>query len=83
MRLRRRRDVVCQQLVEMVTDYLAGDLDPTDRTAVERHLAQCEHCTGYVQQVRALLDLTADLRRADEVPDSMVDALTARYRKRH
>lgn len=82
-RRRPHRDVVCQQLVEMVTDYLEGDLDPVDRAAVEAHLAQCGHCTGYVQQVRRMLALTA--RRRDEpvdVPDELVRALTARYRSR-
>lgn len=82
MRLRRSRDVVCQQLVELVTDYLAGDLDDVKRDAVERHLAQCDHCRGYVQQVRAMLALTAGLGHADEVPEALVDALTARYRRR-
>jgi anti-sigma factor RsiW len=59
-RLRRRsRQIVCQQLVELVSDYLEGDLDATDRAAVEEHLSACGHCTGYVQQVRRMLDLTA------------------------
>ncbi len=82
MRLRRRRHVVCQQLVEMVTDYVEGDLDPLERAAVEEHLARCGHCTGYVQQVRAMLALTAGLSHADEVPDAIVDGLTALYRGR-
>ena len=82
MRLRRRRDVVCQQLVEMVTDYLEGDLDPVERAAVERHLANCGHCAGYVQQVRTMLALTAGLSRTDDVPDALVESLTALYRNR-
>ena len=82
MRLRRRRHVVCQQLVEMVTDYLEGDLDPVERAAVEQHLASCGHCTGYVQQVRAMLVLTAGLSHTDQVPDAFVEGLTALYRKR-
>ncbi len=60
---RQRRLVVCQQLVELVTDYLEGDLAPADRAAVEAHLAQCGHCHGYVEQVRRMLALTA---RTDE-----------------
>ena len=82
MRSYRRRQVVCRQLVEMVTDYLEGDLDPVERTAIEQHLSRCGHCAGYVQQVRAMLVLTADLGRADEVPDALLDTLTARYRAR-
>ena len=81
-RIRRRRTVVCQQLVEMVTDYLEGDLDPVERAAVEAHLEQCGHCTGYVQQVRRMLELTAGVHDASHtLPGELLDALTARYRE--
>ncbi len=78
---RRRREVVCQQLVELVTDYLQGDLKPADRAAVERHLAVCGHCAGYVEQVRRMLELTA-APAPEPVPDAFLDELTARFRAR-
>ena len=78
---RQRRVVVCQQLVELVTDYLEGDLAPADRAAVEAHPAQCGHCTGYVEQVRRMLELTRALPSRDQLPDELLDALTARYRR--
>jgi anti-sigma factor RsiW len=77
---RRRQAVVCQQLVELVTDYLEGDLAPADRAAVEAHLAQCGHCTGYVEQVRRMLELTAALPSPEHMPDELLDSLTPRYR---
>ncbi len=80
----RHRSVVCQQLVEMVTDYLEGDLNPIERSAVEAHLAQCEHCTGYIQQVRRMLELTAGtLEEHADLPPDLLSALTSRYRQRH
>lgn len=80
---RRRRAVVCQQLVEMVTDYLEGDLDPAGRDAVQAHLRGCPDCAGYVQQVRRMLELTAGLARIGDVPTELVESLSARYRERH
>jgi anti-sigma factor RsiW len=81
-RLRRRsRQIVCQQLVELVTDYLENDLDADDRAAVEEHLAACGHCTRYVRQVRRMLDLTAG-HEPDPVPEAMLEDLTARFRQR-
>ncbi len=80
-RLRRHRSVVCQQLVEMVTDYLEGDLNPADRAAVEQHLALCGDCTGYVEQVRRMLELTA-APEPEPVPDAMLDLLTREFRRR-
>ena len=52
---------MCRQLVELVTDYLEGALEPGMRSRVAKHLVVCEHCEGYVAQVRRLLDLTAEL----------------------
>ena len=81
-RLRRRsRQVVCQQLVELVTDYLEGDLDETDRAAVEQHLSACGHCTAYVRQVRRLLELTAG-PEPEPVPEALVAELVQRFRLR-
>jgi anti-sigma factor RsiW len=81
-RLRRRTpQIVCQQLVELVTDYLEGDLDAADRAAVEQHLAECGHCTAYVRQVTRLLELTAG--SAEPVPAALLEDLTARFRRRH
>lgn len=54
------RDVSCRRLVELVTDYLEGALRPSDRAAVEAHLAHCDPCDGYVAQVRRMLELTRD-----------------------
>jgi hypothetical protein len=45
MRLLRRRDLVCQQAVELVTDYLEGTLSRSARR-FEAHLAGCPHCTS-------------------------------------
>lgn len=79
---RRRRNVVCRQLVEMVTDYLEGDLDPVERAAVDAHLAQCGHCHGYVEQVRRMLALTGRTDEPAEIPADLLDTLTERYRQR-
>ncbi len=55
------QQVVCRQLVELVTDYLQGALDMGLRDRVEEHLAACRDCNGYVAQVRRMLDVTAAL----------------------
>jgi anti-sigma factor RsiW len=76
---RRTRELVCQQLVEKVSAYLDGDLSLADRTAVERHLAACDDCSGYVDQVRRLLALTAG-GDGGSLPAEVVDDLTRRFR---
>ena len=45
----------CQQVVELVTDYLEGALDSTTRTELEAHLELCPACAEYVRQMQATL----------------------------
>jgi len=46
----------CQEVVEIVTDYLEGQLDEATRTEVEAHLALCPDCNVYLEQMRATID---------------------------
>ena len=48
-------DLACQELVELVTDYLEGSLGWRTRRRVEKHLAACDGCARYVEQMRATL----------------------------
>jgi anti-sigma factor RsiW len=47
--------VQCQQVVELVTDYLEGALDPDMTAEVEAHLQLCDGCDIYVEQMRATI----------------------------
>lgn len=63
--LRRPEDLVCQQVVELVTDYLEGALSRTDRRRFEAHLRHCPNCTAYLAQMRATIAATGTLRTED------------------
>jgi anti-sigma factor RsiW len=81
MRLRlRRRDLVCQQAVELVTDYLEGTLARADRRRYEAHLSGCPHCTEYLAQMRKTIELTGTLT-ADDLTPQMQDDFIALYRQ--
>jgi anti-sigma factor RsiW len=49
--------LTCQELVELVTDYLEGSLGWRDRRRVAKHLSGCDGCTRYVEQMRETLML--------------------------
>src|ERR1700683_3636246 len=77
MRLRLlRREVLCQQAVELVTDYLEGALPRRARRRFEAHLTGCPHCTEYLAQMRETIRLTGRLTPEDLSPrqrDEFVD----------
>ena len=58
---RGRPDYRCQQLVEVVTDYLEGSLSTRDRARFDRHLRHCDGCEGYLAQIRRTIELTGRL----------------------
>jgi hypothetical protein len=52
----------CQELVELVTDYFEGALSRRDRKRFDAHIAGCEHCTLYIEQLRQTIALIGTLR---------------------
>ena len=77
---RRSRDLACQEVVEIVTDYLEGALSPAERRRFERHLAGCEHCTEYLAQIRETIRLAGRVTTEDLTPEMRTD-LTDLYRR--
>jgi anti-sigma factor RsiW len=76
MRVLLRRDLVCQQAVELVTDYLEGTLSRRARRRFEAHLAGCPNCTEYLAQMRETIRLTGRLEPEDltgQQRDEIVD----------
>jgi anti-sigma factor RsiW len=80
MKLAFRNDLVCQQAVELMTDYLEGALRWSARRRLERHLAGCPHCTEYLAQIRETIRLAGRVTPEDLTPQ-MRDDLTDLYRR--
>jgi anti-sigma factor RsiW len=78
--LRRQPELVCQEIVELVSDYIDGGLSRSQRRRFEAHLAECEHCTEYLAQMRETIRLTGRLRVGDLTPQ-MRDEFAELYRR--
>ena len=48
-------DLTCQELVELVTDYLDEALTMRDRERFEAHLLDCDECPIYLEQIRGTI----------------------------
>ena len=73
----RAENVPCSQLVELVTDYLEGELDPGLREIIDEHLETCDGCVNYLDQVRTTIALTGRLREEDVPPVMEAELLRA------
>lgn len=67
----------CQELVELVTDYLEGALGAADRARFERHLSGCDGCTAYVEQFRATIRVVGAVTVDDLTPEAEAELLQA------
>jgi anti-sigma factor RsiW len=76
----RPRELPCQEVVEMVTDYLEGALSAADRRRFEAHLVGCPHCTEYLAQMRETIRLAGRLTPEDLTPQMRTD-FTDLYRR--
>ena len=70
-------EMACQELVELVTAYFDGSLSWRDRRRFRAHLAGCDHCTAYVEQMRLLIEATGRLTEEDIDPAAREELLEA------
>jgi anti-sigma factor RsiW len=55
-------DLACQEFVEVVTDYFEGAMDRRSRRRFEAHVAECDGCGAYLDQLRATVAVAGSLR---------------------
>ncbi|HEY4433431.1 MAG TPA: zf-HC2 domain-containing protein [Candidatus Cybelea sp.] len=76
----RRRDLVCQEAIELLTEYLDGSLSRRQRRRLEAHLAACPNCSAYLEQMQITIRLTGAID-ADALSPDAVDELTELYQR--
>jgi len=69
----------CQELVELVTDYLEDAMPPDERRAFEEHLGICPGCVNYVEQMRKTV-ATVGVLREDSIPPEARESLLSAFR---
>jgi anti-sigma factor RsiW len=60
----------CQELVELVTDYLEGALAPADAERFEAHVATCDGCGVYLEQLRQVIRASGRLAPDTLAPEA-------------
>jgi anti-sigma factor RsiW len=72
----------CVEVVELVTGYLDGALDDTTAARVREHLALCDGCAEYVEQMRATAGVVA-VAVEDELDAGVRERLLSAFRDFH
>jgi len=74
------RDLVCQEAVALVTDYLDGSLNRRQRRRLETHLKDCPNCGRYLEQIRMTIRLIGHVE-PEELDLQARDELIRLYRR--
>ncbi len=75
----RLHKLTCQELVELVTEYLEGTLPPEERLRFDEHLAACRHCRVYLNQMRRTIGTLGRLTE-DSIAPAARERLLATFR---
>jgi len=69
------RALTCKELVELVTEYLEGVLSFEDKERFEAHLATCNGCTVYLEQMRKTIQAVGNLEENSLSPQAKENLL--------
>jgi len=70
----------CDDIVELVTEFLEGDLSPHAELSFASHLRGCPGCVRYVDQVRQTVVMLRELPEPDRLAASERARLLAEFR---
>ena len=71
-------ELTCQELVELVTDYLEGALSVRERERFDAHLLDCDECPIYLEQIRVTIRTVGTLTE-QRMSQSAKDDLLRRF----
>jgi anti-sigma factor RsiW len=70
-------EMACNELVQVVTEYLEGTLAEEDRERFEAHLEECPYCVDYVEQFRETIAASGELTLESIAPKRRGELLEA------
>jgi predicted anti-sigma-YlaC factor YlaD len=70
-------ELTCKEIVELVTAYLENALSSEDRQRFDGHLAGCEFCTMYLEQMRQTIAAVGKLPEESVSPEALSELQNA------
>jgi predicted anti-sigma-YlaC factor YlaD len=70
--------LTCQQITELITDFLEGRLSWRDRVKFQLHLGLCRNCRAYLRQMKLTLETLGRLPPLPP-PDQVREELLRRF----
>ena len=82
------RLLTCQEVLDFLSDYVAGRLSAGELARLNEHLAVCPPCVDYLANFKATLAACQNLRAAEfeklpAMPEELVQAILAARNTQH
>ena len=71
--------IACMSGVELLMEYLEGELAPDLRAAIDAHIAACPRCVSFIESYRETPRILRDAT-ASEMPAELQESLLAALR---
>ncbi len=71
--------LTCHEVIELLSNYIEGVLSADDHRRVDDHLALCDGCATYLDQMREAIRLTGMVTE-EQVPEDEKAALLTAFR---
>jgi predicted anti-sigma-YlaC factor YlaD len=71
--------LTCQEITELVTDYVEGRMGLADRMRFQMHVGMCKHCRAYLRQMKVTVAALGKLPDDAAMPDDVRDELRKRF----
>ena len=64
----------CKEIIDLLGEYLDGDLDSETAKALEAHLSDCRPCVSFVNTYRGTITASRKLLE-EEIPPELISRL--------
>jgi predicted anti-sigma-YlaC factor YlaD len=71
----------CQEVVDLLSDYLDDELSETEVADIRKHLAGCANCETFFDSLKTTVRLTKKLE-CEEIPPAVIDRLQSFVKER-
>jgi len=66
----------CSKFLELLSDYIDGEMSPESRARLEQHMVDCPPCDEFLKEFRNSVKLTRQIR-CEQIPLEMKQRLHA------
>jgi anti-sigma factor RsiW len=66
----------CDDVIQLLTDYIDGELETESQTELDRHFKVCPPCVSFLETFKVTIEMTGTFR-CEDIPEAVSQKLHA------